>query len=76
LPGDLVGGDPGRSELREDEEAMGDDPGESGVFDPTHELFGPESPLAGGTPDVDPFRIQNEDPGVKAVKFAAQAVEA
>ena len=69
---DLVGRDPGRRELRQDEPAVLDDLGEARLTDHAGDLLGAEGALAGGAPDVDAARVDDEQPGVEPVERGAQ----
>jgi hypothetical protein len=63
---DLVGRDTGRAELRDDELAMADDPGETGLVDAVHDLRRAEGPFPAAhqtlMPLVSSTRIQLSRP--------------
>ena len=68
-------GDARRAELRHNQRAMADNLRQPARFDATDDLVGAEGSLAGRAPDVDAVGVDHENPGVKPIEFAAQAIE-
>ena len=73
---DLMGCDPWRAQLGQDQPAMRHDSGEARHTDAEGELSRAERAFPGRAPHVDALRVEHQDPQVAPAQLAPQVVEA